>query len=141
MLVTDRWSGHIWDFYLQDRKADTIILKILFDVIFNEQETFNGDLEALKDDMLHVRLDELSKSLQQYAIPEELEEKQVQPAQEEFEEVRELGEDELYVQSETETGPEEKQSNTGTCVGPYPTPLPSPRSTSDTGSINPFSTW
>ena len=48
MLVTDRWSGHIWDFYLQDRKADTIILKILFDVIFNEQETFNGDLEALK---------------------------------------------------------------------------------------------
>jgi len=68
MLVTDRWSGHIWDFYLQDRKADTIILKILFDVIFNEQETFNGDLEALKDDMLHVGLDELSKSLVLLAI-------------------------------------------------------------------------
>jgi hypothetical protein len=38
------------------------------DVIFNEQETFNGDLEALKDDMLHVRLDELSKSLVLLAI-------------------------------------------------------------------------
>ena len=32
MLVTDRWSGLIWDFYLSDRKADTIIatIKILF---------------------------------------------------------------------------------------------------------------
>ncbi len=31
MLVTDRWSGYVWDFYLQDRLAGTIIeaLKIL----------------------------------------------------------------------------------------------------------------
>ena len=35
MLVTERWSGHIWDFYLQDRKADTIItvLKILIGIL------------------------------------------------------------------------------------------------------------
>ena len=25
MLFTDRWSGHIWDFYLQDRTTDSII--------------------------------------------------------------------------------------------------------------------
>jgi hypothetical protein len=31
---------------------------------FNEQETFNGDLAALKDDMLHIDLDELSELLQ-----------------------------------------------------------------------------
>ena len=40
MLVTDRWSGHIWDFYLQDRKADSIItaLKILFGILENHHE-------------------------------------------------------------------------------------------------------
>ena len=32
MLVTDRYSGFIWDFYLTNRRADTIItaLKWLF---------------------------------------------------------------------------------------------------------------
>uniref|UniRef100_A0A1Y1L2P0 Integrase catalytic domain-containing protein n=1 Tax=Photinus pyralis TaxID=7054 RepID=A0A1Y1L2P0_PHOPY len=35
MFVTDRWSGYVWDFYLTDRKADTIktALKILFGVL------------------------------------------------------------------------------------------------------------
>jgi hypothetical protein len=34
------------------------------DMTFNEQETFNGDLAALKDDMLDINLDELSELLQ-----------------------------------------------------------------------------
>jgi hypothetical protein len=25
MLITDRFSGYIWDFYLQNREADTIV--------------------------------------------------------------------------------------------------------------------
>lgn len=35
MLVTDRWSGYIWDFYLDDRSAETIIeaFKTLFGVL------------------------------------------------------------------------------------------------------------
>lgn len=28
MLITDRWSGFIWDYYLQDRKAQSIIVAI-----------------------------------------------------------------------------------------------------------------
>jgi len=52
----------------------------------------------LKDDMLKIRLDELSKLLQECMIPEELEEKmQVQPAQEEPDEIRDLAEDEIQV--------------------------------------------
>ena len=66
------------------------------DVIFNEYETFNGDLETLKDDMLKIRLDELSKLLQQCTIPEESEEEMlVQLAQEEPGEIRNLAEDKL----------------------------------------------
>ena len=58
------------------------------DVTFNEYETFNGDLETLKDDMLKIQLDELSKLLQECTIPEESEdETQVQPAQEEPDEI------------------------------------------------------
>ena len=35
MLVTDRWSGHYWDYYLSDRKAETIIpaFKHIFDML------------------------------------------------------------------------------------------------------------
>lgn len=35
MLVTDRWSGYVWDFYLTDRKADTVktALEILFGIL------------------------------------------------------------------------------------------------------------
>ena len=68
------------------------------DVTFNEYETFNGDLETLKDDMLKIQLDELSKLLQECTIPEESEgETQVQPAQEELDEIRSLAEDEIQV--------------------------------------------
>jgi hypothetical protein len=44
------------------------------DVTFNEQETSNGDQAALKDDMLHINLDELSELLRKCAIPNESEE-------------------------------------------------------------------
>ncbi|EXU94611.1 integrase core domain protein, partial [Metarhizium robertsii] len=35
MFITDRWSGYVWDFYLTDRKADTIrtALEILFGIL------------------------------------------------------------------------------------------------------------
>ena len=63
--------------------------------MFNENETFNGKLETLKDDMLKIWLDELLKLLQECTIPEELEEMLVQPAQEEPDEQRSLAKDEL----------------------------------------------
>jgi hypothetical protein len=94
------------------------------DVIFNEQETFNGNLESLKDDMLHIKLNELSELLHKCAIPKESEEEQVQPAEEESEEVRDLAEDELYVETNTEQGG--KGLDTEIRVEPYPTPLPTP---------------
>jgi hypothetical protein len=66
------------------------------DVTFNEHKTFNRDLETLKDDMLGIQLDELSKLLQECTIPKESEEEtQVQPAQEELDEIRDLAEDEI----------------------------------------------
>ena len=38
ILITDRWSGHLWDFYLQDRTADSIItaLSMLFGLLENQ---------------------------------------------------------------------------------------------------------
>ena len=44
------------------------------DVTFNEHKTFNRDLEMLKDNMLKIQLDKLSKLLQECTIPKELEE-------------------------------------------------------------------
>jgi hypothetical protein len=119
------------------------------DVTFNEHETFNGDLETLKDDMLKIRLDELSKLLQECTIPEESEEEtQVQPAQEEPDEIRNLAEDEPDEQkSLAEDEPDEQknlaedeiqvcttsieleetdQKQTEARFEPYPTPSPSP---------------
>jgi len=89
------------------------------DVTFNENETFNGDLETLKDDMLKIQLDELSKLLQECTIPEELEEMLVQPAQEELDEIRTLAEDEIPVYTTCGTDQGQKKM-------PYPTPPPSP---------------
>jgi hypothetical protein len=75
------------------------------DVTFNEYETFNGDLETLKDDMLGIQLDELSKLLQECTIPEESgEETQVQPAQEEPDEIRSLADDEIQVHPDSLDG-------------------------------------
>ena len=104
------------------------------DVTFNEYETFNGDLETLKDDMLKIQLDELSKLLQECTIPEESEdETQVQPAQEEPDEIRNLAEDEIPVYTTPmELGGMEKDQNkmleTEVRLEPYPTPSPSPSS-------------
>ena len=75
------------------------------DVTFNEYETFNGDLETLKDDMLKIQLDELLKLLQECTIPEESgEETQVQPAQEEPDEIRSLADDEIQVHPDSLDG-------------------------------------
>src|SRR2546421_8427574 len=63
------------------------------DVVFNEHETFNGSIEALKDDIRELDLEELSRLLQEHVVPEETgegEEIPVQPAQEELEGVRDL---------------------------------------------------
>jgi hypothetical protein len=49
--------------------------------------------------MLKIQLDELSKFLQECTILEESEETQVQPAQEEPDEIQELVEDEIQVYS------------------------------------------
>ena len=70
------------------------------DVTFNEYKTFTKDLEKLKDDMLGIQLDKLSKLLQECTILEESEkETQVQLAQEELNEIQDLVEDEIQVHS------------------------------------------
>ena len=94
------WIGYLvgYDSTNVYRVWNPVINKIVRtrDVIFNEYETFNGDLETLKDDMLKLRLNELSKLLRECTIPEESEEEMlVQPAQEELDEIRNLAEDEL----------------------------------------------
>ena len=40
MLVTDRWSGYIWDFYLKDRTGPSVItaLKVLFGILERQYE-------------------------------------------------------------------------------------------------------
>ena len=98
------------------------------DVTFNEYETFNGDLETLKDDMLGIRLDELSKLLQECTIPEESEEEtQVQPAQEEPDEIRNLAEDEIQVHTTSmELDETDQKKMPEARYEPYPTPSPSP---------------
>jgi hypothetical protein len=40
------------------------------DVIFNEDEQFNGDINQLKDDLLHIGKDELTNLLSQVELPE-----------------------------------------------------------------------
>ena len=70
------------------------------DVVFNEHETFNGSIEALKDDIRELDLEELSRLLQEHMVPEETgegDEIPVQPTQEELEEVRDLIENEIQV--------------------------------------------
>ena len=69
------------------------------DVIFDEQETFDGNLESLKDDIRELNLDELADLLRKCSIPNQ---EQVYPVQEEpREEVRDLdglAEEEIEVQ-------------------------------------------
>ena len=110
------------------------------DVTFNEYETFNGDLEKLKDDMLGIKLDELSKLLQECTIPEESEETQVQTAQEELDEIRSLAEDEIQVYTsqmeldetvytaliEPDETDQKKMPSVEVRFQPYPTPPLSP---------------
>ncbi|KAL2137577.1 hypothetical protein VTI28DRAFT_8991 [Corynascus sepedonium] len=52
---------------------------VMRDVVFNEQETFSGRLEELRDDIKEIDLDKLSTLLQEYAI-QELPDEQVNPA-------------------------------------------------------------
>jgi hypothetical protein len=40
------------------------------DVIFNEKETFSGDIQQVKDDLLHIASDELETLLRRVEIPE-----------------------------------------------------------------------
>src|SRR5438477_10406810 len=99
------------------------------DVTFNEYETFNGDLETLKDDMLKIRLDELSKLLQECTIPEESEEPLAQPAQEEPDEIRSLAEDEIQVHEtllEMSKPLSQKMPSVETGFQAYPMPSPTP---------------
>jgi hypothetical protein len=90
--------------------------------------------------MLGIQLDELSKLLQECTIPEESEEEtQVQPAQEEPDEIRSLAEDEIQVYTtlmeldETEVyttlmeiDETDQKKMPGERFGPYPTPPASP---------------
>ena len=56
---------------------------LTWDVVFNKHEMFNGSIEALKDDIRELDLEELSRLLQEHVVPEETgegEEIPVQPA-------------------------------------------------------------
>ena len=93
---------------------------------------FNGSIEALKDDILKLDLEELSWLLQEHVVLEETGEGKeipVQPAQEELKEVRDLIEDEIQVQPESneqsETDQSDKTLYTEAQFIPYPTPASS----------------
>ena len=58
------------------------------DVIFDEDTTFSGRLEDMKEDIKEMSLDQLSQLLQKFMIPEPEGDRQVQPAEEELWEVR-----------------------------------------------------
>ena len=96
------WIGYLvrYDSTNVYRIWNPIINKVVQtrDVMFNKKETFNGDLETLKDDILKIYLGELLQILKECTILEELEEKmQVQLAQEELDEIRNLEEDKIQV--------------------------------------------
>jgi hypothetical protein len=106
------------------------------DVIFNEEETFNGDIQMLKDDLLQVTPEELSDLINACSIPDHMgEESQVQPVQEDPDEVRELDDIEGEINpmlqesgnaDQPERGIEEAPVYTKSLFEPYPTPSPSP---------------
>jgi hypothetical protein len=78
------------------------------DVIFDEQETFDGNLESLRDDIREIDLEELAELLQKCSIPEEEQGGQVHPVQEEPQEVRDL---EGLADDEFEVQPRERAAN------------------------------
>lgn len=53
---------------------------VMREVIFNEQETFSGKLEDLRDDIREVDLDELSTLLKEYALPDPQSDLQTNPS-------------------------------------------------------------
>ena len=73
------WIGYLVRYNLTNvyQIWNPIINKVVQtrDVMFNKKETFNGDLETLKDDILKIHLGELSQILKECTILEELEEK------------------------------------------------------------------
>ena len=102
------------------------------DVVFNEAEPFDGNIEALKRDCLHVRLDELQQLLLTIAEPEV---ENLQPSavteDEEVYSADTIAEGEVEGEVEEETGeqaqPEpEKHPYTDARFEPYPTPSLSP---------------
>ena len=44
------------------------------DVIFNEDEFFDGNVQSLKDDLLHISMEELAELVKKTALPEQEEE-------------------------------------------------------------------
>src|SRR3989440_12983679 len=57
------------------------IIILTRDIVFNEHEMFNGSIEALKDDICELNLEELSRLLQELTVPEETGEGEEIPVQ------------------------------------------------------------
>lgn len=103
------------------------------DVIFNEEEIFSGNIEALKSDCLHIQLDELQLLLSTVEEPEP-DPEQLQPSA-----IQE--DEEVYSTEEDEEGEAEEEAESTIyaydCARfePYPTPTQSPEAALLAGTI------
>ena len=97
------------------------------DVTFNENETFSGDIQEWKDDLLHISTEELEDLIRMSSIPAAAEEEEpVQPVQEDLDQSRILEEDEFLVQEPTGQNDQGKHEYTESYFEPYPTPSSTP---------------
>lgn len=106
------------------------------DVIFNEEELFTGDIEALKADCLHVRLDELQQLLTAVEEPE-LEQLQPSAIKEDSEVYSVDTEDDAEVEGEEARNEAQQEEFPYTCTRfePYPTPSLFPEAALLAGAI------
>ena len=79
-------STNVYRVWVPTKKEDPIIR--IRDVIFDEETTFSGRVEELKEGIREMSVNQLSQLLQTFMIPEPEGDRQVQPAEEEPWEVR-----------------------------------------------------
>jgi hypothetical protein len=94
------------------------------DVIFNEDELFTGDLEALKDDVREVNLEDFARLLQKVALPDDEDLPQREPST--YEDSIVIPFDDWESSDDTENSLHKDPVDTIARFDPYPTPPPTP---------------
>ena len=75
-LNSKAWIGYLVGYNSTNifRIWNPVVNKVVAtrDVVFNEKEIFNGDLQSLKDDCIHIRLKDLQKLLTTIEEPDDI---------------------------------------------------------------------